>query len=426
MRNPIKTAAFALLLSLILSSGRPALALEFASMSIHGFVSPGYLKSTANDYQGLSTRKGTFSLSEVGINFSTEPIEKLRIGMQLFAYDFGDEGNFDVVLDWAVGDYRWKDWLGIRAGKVKMPVGFYNKERDLDMLRTSILLPQSIYTAMMRSFTNTFLGGEIYGAVPGAFGDDFEYELFVGTMNADKTRVIRGFITDGASKGLPPGTQVSLLDLSVEIEYVVGGALIWNTPLEGLRAGATFYTSDSEMNGTLLVSIPLLPQQPLLQYTVQSPTSLSYKVNYAYVLSAEYTVGNLILAAEYFYQRGDIRPRAAPGVPELPSFEQNIQGFYGQVRYRFFDRFEIGSYYSVHHQNADDKDGDFYVARGEPDFLAWERDLAVSFRFDIFPNWLVKLEAHFIDGAALVDIPENLDDLERHWGLFGFKTTFSF
>jgi hypothetical protein len=113
-------------------------------------------------------------------------------------------------------------------------------------------------------------------------------------------------------------------------------------------------------------------------------------------------------------------------VPEVPPLEQNMQGYYVQFRYRFFDRFEVGSYYSVLYPNADDKDGDFYVARGEPDFLAWERDVALSFRFDIFPNWLVKLEGHFIDGAALVEIPENLDDLERRWGLFGFKTTFSF
>ncbi len=191
MRIPRNTAVFVLLLGLVLSSGREALAFEIASVSIHGFVSPGCVKSTDNDFLRLPTKNGTFAFSDVGVNFSMEPVEKLRVGIQLLARDFGEEGNFDVVLDWAVGDYRWKDWLGIRAGKVKNPVGFYNRERDLDMVRTSIFLPQSIYTETMRDFMNTYLGGELYGVLPVASWGDFEYELFGGTIDADNASILR-------------------------------------------------------------------------------------------------------------------------------------------------------------------------------------------------------------------------------------------
>ena len=59
--------------------------------------------------------------------------------MQLLGRKFGSERDPSVVVDWAYGDYRWRDQLGLRAGRIKLPYGLYNQERDVDMLRTSVL-----------------------------------------------------------------------------------------------------------------------------------------------------------------------------------------------------------------------------------------------------------------------------------------------
>lgn len=67
------------------------------------------------------------------------------MGMQLFAFDRGNYGRDKVTIDWAYGDYRVNDWLGFRAGKVKIPLGLYNEARDNDALRTFIFLPQQAY-----------------------------------------------------------------------------------------------------------------------------------------------------------------------------------------------------------------------------------------------------------------------------------------
>jgi hypothetical protein len=429
MRIRTRTVVLEVLLALALWSGKAAHAYDIASVSIHGFVSPGYVKSTDNDFLGLPTKNGTFAFSDVGLTFSTEPVEKLRIGVQLLARDFGEEGNFDVTLDWAVGDYRWKDWLGIRAGKVKNPVGFYNRERDLDMLRTSIFLPQSIYTENMRDFMNAYLGGELYGVVPVASWGDFEYELFGGTIDADNAHILRDFITQNTLEYMPVEALITLSDLAVEVKYILGGVLRWNTPLDGLRVGGSFFRSESEMEGTLLASVLPVPDVPMLQYTIQYPVSVKYTVKYAGILSAEYTLGNLILAAEYFYQKSDIEvtpPQGLPDAPDLSGLKQTMEGFYVQARYRLFDRFEFGTYYSVYHPDAEDRDGSSLAARGKPDYYAWLRDWALSFRWDIKPFWLVKLEGHLMDGAALIEVPANPRDAERHWGLFAFKTTFYF
>jgi len=72
-------------------------------VQIHGFISQGYMISTANNYMAR-TEEGTFEFSEAGVNFTTEIVESLRLGLQLFAYNLGDRGNYDVALDWAYLD----------------------------------------------------------------------------------------------------------------------------------------------------------------------------------------------------------------------------------------------------------------------------------------------------------------------------------
>ncbi|HAO21106.1 MAG TPA: hypothetical protein DCQ37_11925, partial [Desulfobacteraceae bacterium] len=90
-------------------------AVEAEGIDIHGFISQGYLYSNKNNYLGES-EKGSFQFNELGINFSKDMTENLRIGMQFFSRDLGETGNNAVEVDWAFGDYHWHDWLGFRAG----------------------------------------------------------------------------------------------------------------------------------------------------------------------------------------------------------------------------------------------------------------------------------------------------------------------
>ena len=129
-------------------SGRKSVAqvVEFGDVDIHGFVSQGYLQSDENNFIMAQTKEGTFEFNELGINFTTMLLPHLRAGVQLFAKDLGVIGNDQVEIDWAYGDYRWKDWAGIRVGILKIPHGLYSETRDIDALRTCILLPQSVYS----------------------------------------------------------------------------------------------------------------------------------------------------------------------------------------------------------------------------------------------------------------------------------------
>ena len=63
-------------------------------------------------------------------------------------------------------DYRFKDWLGIRAGRVKIPFGLYNDSSDVDSARVPILLPQSLYPTLNRDFLLAQTGGQARLALP--------------------------------------------------------------------------------------------------------------------------------------------------------------------------------------------------------------------------------------------------------------------
>ena len=109
---------------------------------------------------------GTSAFTEAAITVTAQPMDRLRVGIQFLGRSFGSSGGDQVVIDWAYGDYRWKDQLGFRAGKVKLPFGLYNEGRDVDMLRTCIFLPQSIYNERMRDFILAYEGAGAYGNFP--------------------------------------------------------------------------------------------------------------------------------------------------------------------------------------------------------------------------------------------------------------------
>src|SRR5882724_5623370 len=103
-------------------------------IQFHGFVSQGFLKTTANDYL-IDSSRGSSEISEAGFNATAQVTDKLRVGLQMFAYELGTLGNFNVKADWYYLDYRVRDWVGVRAGRLKIAYGLYNDVSDIDAAR---------------------------------------------------------------------------------------------------------------------------------------------------------------------------------------------------------------------------------------------------------------------------------------------------
>ena len=372
---------------------------------IHGFVSEGGFVSTANDYIGASSQ-GSVEFFEAGLNVQADVADRLRAGIQIFGRDVGQFRDLPPRIDWAYLDYHWRDWLGLRAGIIKMPYGLYNEYADIDSARTAILMPQSVYPLRDRSALLAETGFSVYGHKRlGEGAGALDYQAWLGTLNvpANALEVVNATL-DG-----------------IDTKYVTGAQLFWRAPLEGLRVGGTWLRTSIDFKLRLdpattsaLIMAGLVPMDYDGKLVIsQRPDSLA-------IASAEYTRDNWLFAAEYarWYTR------QISTLPDLlPTQNTKNERFYALASHRFTPEWELGGYYSVMFADADDRSGD--NSKFAKPYLAWQRDAAATLRFDVNEHWLWKLEAHFIDGTADLFASQNANP-ERYWGLFLFKTTVTF
>jgi len=403
--NPkiISFTAFFLSAGLIFFSA-PVSAASLGGVDIHGFISQGYIYSDEYNYLVNTSNDGSFEYNEIGINFSKKLSDRLHLGLQLFSRDLGDISNNKVTLDWAYGDYRWKDWLGIRAGRLKLPVGLYNDIRDMDMLRTNIVMPQGIYRDLLRETSNAANGGGLYGNIYLGPVGSLNYQFVGGALFADSENGQEKY-TNYLGRGLATQNGEN------EFDNVYSGSVFWDTPLNGLLLGYSGYT------GKLRSPIAISDNVPGLGGT---STVADYEW-FVHIVSAEYTWADLVLSFEYYLIDRDLKSTVI-------SSDAIGLSYYFAASYQFNEWFTLGAYYSTYFPDKDDKDGEKLVAYDLPDHNAWEKDVAVTLRFDLSEYWVFKIEGHAMDGTANVLTQDNPDTdwSESDWYYGVAKITFGF
>ncbi|HEX4337157.1 MAG TPA: hypothetical protein VH062_14665 [Polyangiaceae bacterium] len=368
-------------------------------IAIHGFASQGFIKTTKNDYLADSKR-GSFEFTEVGINFTKDLTDRLRVGVQLFARNLGPIGNYTAQFDWFFLDYRFADWFGIRAGRTKLPFGLYNETSDVDAARVPVLLPQSVYPIQSRDYLLAQNGVEAYGFIPLGSPGDLEYRVYGGALFIDPRY-------EGLGQLLTKATT----------PYLVGGRLMWATPLQGLQLGgsAQLVRLDLEIVPPDAVLAPL-------RAAGQLPANFNGTVNASApvlltVGSIEYSANDLLIAAEYGRQRAKLTSNVQALAPNATTVSEHA---YVMGSYRINEWFTPGVYYSALFPNVDHRSGrDKY-----------QHDVAGTLRFDLNKYWLLKLEGHYMHGTAGLSSDLNggaaLNTLESDWGVFLVKTTVYF
>ncbi|HXU80884.1 MAG TPA: hypothetical protein VN914_05770 [Polyangia bacterium] len=389
------TCRLFLVVSLLLLGAAPALADEdgesLFDVEVHGFVSQGAIKTIRNNFLVPNSKRGSFDLTEAGINFTKPVSDRLRLGFQLFGGGFVPTGAYNAKLDWFYLDYHWKDWLGIRAGRVKLPFGLYNEINDVDSARVPALLPQSTYPVANRNFLLAQTGFEIYGYLGSERAGALEYRLYGGTIVFDLAP---------QQSGLPYVVR------GVDFAYLAGGRLMWELPVEGLRLGgsAQVLRLDADLQGTT---------DPRFTGHIEIPAVL-------WMGSLEYSAHDWLLAAEYgrWHSKRESNIMAPPplgtGLAAAP-WTAN-ERYYALVAYRFTPHFQLGSYYAGFFPNVDKRHG-----RENQ-----QHDVAGTLRIDITPNWLLKLEGHYLKGTAYLSAALNdrpIQYLSSRWALFMLKTT---
>jgi hypothetical protein len=245
----------------------------------------------------------------------------------------------------------------------------------------------------------------VYGNRTLGAAGELEYQVWLGTLSIpDNALVVSGATLD-----------------KIDTKYVTGAQVFWQSPLDGLRIGATalrtsidFHLTLSPANTTAVIMAGLVPPD------YDGALVVSQRPDTWIVGSAEYVHEAWSFAIEYsraFKHQRTSLPAA------IATFDEDSERLYGMASYRESPRLEVGGYYSVLHLDAGDRHGrdPKYAER----FFAFQRDLAATVRIDVNDRWLWKLEAHFIDGTADLEMASNPRP-DRYWGLFLLRTTATF
>ena len=360
-------------------------------VDIHGFISQGWVKGTAeNNFLVSNSGKGggSFNFNEFGVNFSKEVMPNLRLGLQLFAQDRGSYGKDKVTLDWGFADYRMKNWFGVRAGKIKNPVGLYGDTRDTDSVRTFVLMPQPMYPDAQRDTLIALKGLGAYGNVKMGAAGEFAYQVQGGAVVIDPVDGTGQRIASAFAVLLPGAPTVTMAQITTDTAMVY--SFEWRPPVQGLRLQTSGFQTTIYGKASSNSPVPTL-QNFALELRSYDRT----------VYSIEQTLGNLILAGEFDKIEFDqiVLGKTTP---------QKSESWYGSATYRFTDWFELGAYHAVRYNDVNDKDGSTYHAANPtfPSHNRFHKDTAICLRFDPVKHTVLKVEYHAIDGSGMLDASE--------------------
>lgn len=372
---------------------------ELGDWDIHGTFSQGWIHSEDNNFIEDS-KGGTFDFREFGVNASTLIGERFTFGGQLFGRKYGVTGDDEIYVDWLSGSYAFSDSFGVRAGILKIPYGFYGETRDIDSLRTQILLPQGVYAETFRGSINSMWGVAAFGTLYSDSLGSLDYSFQFGRSNINKS--------SGELNRLASDVEVAIDDVDERDAGAI--KLLWSTPIAGLRTGLTVHKSEFTLIGPSegLIGIP---------GTFESKLDDQYSIT----ASIDYSFERAKLTFENLYNHNETVTDLGIALIAPVQTKTTLSAHYLHLDVYLTDSVTLGAGYS-----------DFVFAQkilSVPD-TSTSRDTQqgyyFSVRYDVTPNLIAKVEQHFSSGEVGLFLSENPDGLEDDWSMTLFKLSFVF
>jgi hypothetical protein len=354
-------------------------------VQIHGFASQGFVHTDENNWLTMQTSNvGSGEFTDFGVNASMQVNDRFRLGAQGFDRNLGKLGNWHPSVDWAMADYKFALWFGLRGGKVKTTLGLYNDTQDLDFLHTFALLPQSVYPTDLRDATIAHIGGDVYGMV--------SLKRHLGDLSYT---VYAGHRSDSIYSGYPYllsqfGTHFTSFG---GLQY--GADLRWTTPIYGLLVGASRLDQDTSGKGTSVS--PLNPAGGIIPYSEAS------KADWANQFYGQYARGKLRIDSEY---RRYVRDQVIfSGTGENLD---DVRGWYFSGAYRALKRLEFGTYYSRYTITSINEGAIAGFPNQTDTSLPANHvyDKVLTARIDLKKFWYLKIEGHFMNGYGASTYPD--------------------
>jgi len=370
----------------------------FDSFQTHGFINQGYFISSSNNLYGQSsTGNGSLGLTEIGLNASIRPFNQLSFAIQGIYRKAGALNNnarLDfALLDWTIyntGDTQ----AGIRLGRVKNPIGFFNETRDMPFTRPSIFLPHGIYYERLRNLYLSSDGAQFYFNQSTDIGE-FDIKVSIGQPLDDIKELEVAFFSFDA-----PG--------SLEPEDAYLAKLEYENRSGSTRLAISYVDID-------------LSYDPAT-HDLFDDGDITIKM---LILSAQHRIDDFTLTGAYLRQKSSISnfglffPNSAP----------ISESYYLQGQYQLTPTLQVGLRYDVSYINKDDKDGAFYSAlTGKPRHSAFTKDSMLSLNWAPNKQWMLRTEYHRVNGTSLLSHADNPSPKTptKNWDLFALQLSYRF
>lgn len=415
-----------------------AQAVEFAGVEVHGFFSQGYINSSDNVWLADDSETGSWDLNEAGINLSYDATSRIRLAGAIYASNMWEDkqvvngGSFDqskvakVNLDYLYVQGSLVDEFGLRVGRVKQAYGFYNEVRDLDVARSTAILPQAVYDNRDRETNFLATGVAGYGSVGLGSAGSFDWQAYWGTTQIP---------SDGTIANQYATNDVKLTEGGMSLDAVVGGQVMYSPPVDGLRLGVSFRQLQGlEAQAYIPPGVIFIPPPFGPGANPYIPMTTSVDAQDFWLFSLEYLLDDWTFQAEYQRVKSRVKYNVTGGGPPWQGMFQAImqpqnqetEGFYGLLSYRVLPQVEAGFIGSAYFQNWQERVSD--------DWNTYQIDYGAFARYDVTDWWTLKAEGHYVQGAGLLDKPAQATGYfpgstvlsTEYWTYFVARTTFNF
>ncbi len=367
------------------------------NLQFQGFVSQAYIVTSDNDVFGNTDNGGSFGFTEAGLNALMRPMPRLQLSAQVLSRRAGNGNSATPRLDFGFADYRLysheTSQFGVRLGRLKNPLGFYNDTRDVAFTRPSILLPQSIYFDRTRNLALSADAVHFY--VDSSHAD-------LGSI-AIQFGLARPVVSDKDTKASVP---VGEGDLTPALSYIGRG--IYETNDKRIRLAV----SGSQTN---------------VGYDPTSDKFSSGTIQFSPIyFSAEYNAEKWSLTSEYALRHFKIKNSDV-----VSDMSFTGESYYFQGVYRFNKKWEGVLRYDVLYTDKSDRSGKAFARSTggqRPAHSQFAKDITVGLRFNVTPSFMLRAEYHRINGTAWLSPLDNprTSPTSQHWNLFAVQASYRF
>lgn len=363
-----------------------AQSMDDLNLQVHGYITQGFVYSSHDNWNTTNSTDGSASLTEAVVGITVQPQPKLRVTIQARYSLLGNFGN-EIELDLASADVKLNERFGFRVGKVRSPIGMLDETMGIDPAQLWVLLPQAIYPLSSRDSILAHYGGTAYGNV--ALGETLgtlEYRAYGGE------RVISA--DDGVFQ---PYRDMGFSTPTGSTGPTYGGTLRWHAPVHGLLIGMA---ENSEQDSGVA---------SLGAY--RGTFTTGHFTTFYYFGSYEHR--KWMFAGEY--NRLGLHPSVAlAGLPGQ-NLSSDLRAWYAMTSYKLSSKLTGGLYYA----SSIDRKAPFNSDR-------YQKDWAISARYDFNPYLYIKLEQHVMDGTLIGFSRFNNSDLEPNTRMTLLKLGVSF